>query len=185
MKHTETAAEAARVQLTLPAWRLRALSIQGLLLVSAALLLPAAAHLTGLPVQILLPMHWPVILVGLCYGWRSGAVVGLASPGVSFLFSGMPLPAILPAMTLELAAYGFFAGFFRESLRRSALLSTALSLVGGRVVFVALAVATGAATAPFSDYLNAALLPGLWSAIGQFLLLPLAAGWWVRREQGK
>jgi hypothetical protein len=90
---------------------------------------------------------------------------------------------MLPAMTLELAAYGFLAGFFRETLRLGRPLSTAMALVGGRVLFMVFAVVTGAVTGPIIWYLKAALVPGLASALGQFLLLPLVADWWVGREQ--
>jgi hypothetical protein len=171
-------------QATLPAWRVRALSIQGLLLAAAAFVLPAIAHVAGLPVRVLLPMHWPVLLVGLCYGWRSGLIVGLAAPSLSYLISGMPVPAIIPAMTLELATYGFLAGLFRGTLDLSRPLSTVLSILGGRVVFLAIAVTTGAIAAPLGAYLKAALIPGIPAALGQILLLPFAAAWWVRREQG-
>ena len=169
--------------LTLPALRPRAISLQVVLLLGAAFVLPALAHLAGVPVRAWLPMHWPVILAGLCYGWRSGALIGLAAPGVSFLLSGMPPPPMLPAMTAELAAYGFFAGFFRDQLRQPMVVSAAAALVGGRLVFLGIAGVTGAIAGPWLDYLRVALLPGLPAAIGQLILLPFAAGGWVRREQ--
>lgn len=175
----------AKPRLTLPVWGARALSIQGLLLVSASFLLPAAAHLAGLPVRVLLPMHWPVILVGLCYGWRSGTIVGLAAPGLSFLLSGMPYPPVLPAMTVELAAYGLLAGFLREHLRWNALWATVLAVAGGRVLFVALALATGATGGALLPYLKVAIVPGLATGLAQVVFLPLAAGWLVTREGRK
>lgn len=170
-------------QATIPLWGARALAMQGLLLASASFLLPAAAHVAGLPVRVLLPMHWPVILVGLCYGWRSGALVGLAAPSLSFLLSGMPLAPILPAMTVEVAAYGLLAGFLRERLRWNAVWSTGIAVAGGRVLFVALALATGATGGAPLPYLKAAVLPGLAAGLAQVVLLPLAAGWWVARER--
>lgn len=168
--------------LVLPALRPRAVSLQIMLLLAAAFVLPAVAHALDVPVRVLLPMHWPVILAGLCYGWRSGAIIGLAAPGVSFLLSGMPPAIILPAMTAELAAYGFFAGFFRELLRRNRYVSVAGSLLGGRLVFVGLALATGALSEPLGGYLVSALLPGAGAAIGQLVLLPVLANRWVRHE---
>lgn len=168
--------------LTLPVLGARALSVQGLLLLSASFLLPAGAHLAGLPVRLLLPMHWPVILVGLCYGWRSGALVGLIAPGLSFLLSGMPYPVVLPAMTLELAGYGFLAGFLRGQLRWNGLSATLGAVIGGRVLFVLSASLTGAAGGELLSYISIAILPGLLAALAQVLLLPLIAGWWVARE---
>ncbi|HMQ05473.1 MAG TPA: ECF transporter S component [Pyrinomonadaceae bacterium] len=169
--------------LTLPAWTIKSITVQAALLVSAAFLLPAAVHSTGLPVRLLLPMHWPVLLVGLCYGWRAGVLVGLAAPGLSFLISGHPLPHILPAMTLELGAYGLLAGLFREKFRLNGFFATALALVGGRMLFIAFVFATVAVATPFAEYLWAAMLPGIPAAIAQIVLLPILAKWWVSREQ--
>lgn len=175
------AGHAAAQRITLPATGARALAIQAVLLVSASFLLPAAAHIAGLPVRQLLPMHWPVILVGLVYGWRSGLVVGLAAPTLSYLISGMPLPVVLPAMTVELAAYGALAGGLRELLRWSPFLATAGALVGGRLVFLIVAIVTGATGSSLSGYLVAAMVPGLAAGLLQLLTLPFVARWWVSR----
>ena len=169
--------------LTLPTLRLRSVSAQLILLLGAAFVLPALAHLAGVPGRVWLPMHWPVLFAGLCYGWRSGALIGLTAPGVSFLLSGMPPPAALPAMTVELAVYGFLAGLFRESFRRNSFLAVAAALIGGRLVWTGIAWATGRLAGAWGDALRVALLPGLAAALGQLLLLPLAAGGWVRRER--
>ena len=168
--------------LTLSALRLRSVSAQLILLLGAAFVLPALAHLAGVPGRVWLPMHWPVIFAGLCYGWRSGALIGLAAPAVSFLLSGMPPAAALPAMTAELATYGFLAGLFRESFRRNSFLAVAAALIGGRLVFLGIRLATGSIAGPLAEYVQAALLPGLPAALGQLVLVPLAAGGWVRRE---
>lgn len=168
---------------TLPDLGLRAISTQAVLLALSAAVLPAVSHFAGLPVRWVLPMHWAVILAGLIYGWRAGALIGLLAPVASFLLSGMPLPHILPAMTVELAVYGFVVGFARQVWRRGGVGSAAIAIVAGRLVFVAMALATGAATPTLTAYLNAALLPGLVAAAAQILLLPLAAQWWVRRER--
>jgi hypothetical protein len=168
--------------MTLPLLGLRPISIQLFLLFCASFLFPAAAHLSGLPVRYLLPMHWPVIFVGLCYGWRAGTAVGLAAPGLSYLISGMPLPAILPAMTLELAAYGFITGFFREMLRWNGYLSVLTAIVSGRILFLSTVLLTGAAGDSFPAYLKAAMIPGLAAAAVQTIILPIIAKRWVKSE---
>lgn len=170
---------------TLPALRPRALTVQFGLLIAAAWLLPAAIHLAGLPVRQLLPMHWPAIVAGLCYGWRSGAIIGALAPVVSYMISGMPRPAVLPSMTFELAAYGFLAGFVLQVLRRGRLQATLAAVVGGRLVFLAVMVLTGAITTTLPVYLENAMLPGLLAALAQVAVLPLLSAWWVRRERGR
>ena len=168
---------------TLPARQPRALTIQFVLVLCAAWLLPAAIHTLGLPVRQLLPMHWPAILGGLVYGWRSGAVIGALSPIVSYMISGMPRPAVLPSMTFELAAYGFIAGYFVEVLQRGRLQAAVASVIGGRVAFLAVMVVTGAITTSLPAYLQAAMVPGLVAAVAQVLLLPPLAQAWVSRER--
>lgn len=60
-----------------------------------------------------LPMHLPIIFVGLIAGPAVGAIAGAAAPLVSFLLSGMPMLAMLPLMMVELCAYGTVAGLLR------------------------------------------------------------------------
>ncbi len=168
--------------LTLPAAAPRALTVQALLVVAAAWVLPAVAHLTGLPVGVLLPMHWPVLLAGLCYGWRSGLVVGASAPLVSYLLSGMPPPPMLPPMVAELAVYGGVAGLLREQWGRSRVEAMLGAVVAGRAAFVGVKLAGGAIALPLAEYLRLSLLPGVPAMVAQVLMLPVLAAWWVRRE---
>jgi len=169
-------------KLTIPDTGLRAVSVQAVLLALSAAVLPALCHVAGLPVRWLLPMHWAVLLAGLIYGWRAGAAIGVLAPSVSFLISGMPLPHILHAMTIELGTYGLVAGASRQWWRLGGIASTLVAIVAGRAVFVAAALLTGATAPSLTVYARAALLPGVAAAIAQLLLLPLVAAWWVRRE---
>jgi riboflavin transporter FmnP len=117
------------------------------------------------------------------YGWRSGALIGAASPLVSYLISGMPRPAVLPSMTFELAAYGAIAGFMVQVLQRGRVEAALASVIGGRLVFLAVMVLTGAITTAFPVYLQAAMLPVLPAAVAQVVLLPFIANAWVRWER--
>lgn len=164
---------------TLPAWGIKAVSFQFILLLSAAFILPAVTHAIGLPVRWLLPMHWPVILAGLCYGWRSGAVIGIGAPIVSYLFSGMPPAFMLPSMAFELGVYGCLAGLSKEGFKLGNFASVIISLIGGRIAFLSVVLLTGAISLPFLQYLQTAMLPGLPAAVAQVALLPIIAKWWV------
>ncbi len=176
--HLSTASHGSST-LTLPAWDVKAISLQLILLLSAAFVLPSIAHALGLPVRMFLPMHWPVLLAGLCYGWRSGLIIGLSAPAVSYLISGMPPIFMLPAMTFELAAYGFVAGFARERFRLGFFTSLLVALISARALFVGYLFATGTISQPLIAYLQAAMLPGAIGAIGQLIALPLIARKWV------
>jgi hypothetical protein len=175
-----SAAENAIARTTLDAWSVKSLAFQ-FLLTAAAVFLPSIAHLTGAPVRLLLPMHWPVILAGLVYGWRGGALVGAVSPIASFAISGYPLPAILPAMIAELFVYGFVTGLLREYFNMNRYISIGAALLTGRIAFVITALLTGGAIIN-AAYLSVALLPGIAAALGQLILLPVAAQWWIKNS---
>ena len=127
----------------------------------AAVGLPALMHMTGAPVRWLLPMHWPVLLAGILYGWRGGLLIGALSPASNWLITGFPLPPVLPAMTLELATYGLVAGLLREKLNWNGFSATAGALVAGRLVFIATIWLSAGYQGAFGAYLVAAMTPGL------------------------
>ena len=154
-----------------------------ILLVGMAVALPYIAHTAGAPVRYLLPMHWAVILAGLVYGWRSGAITGLLAPVVSFLISGMPLPHILGPMTIELFTYGIIAGLLRESFKLNAFASVAVALIAGRILFVISILLFGSVSGSIPAYIQAAMLPGLAAGLAQIIILPFIAKWWVEKER--
>jgi uncharacterized membrane protein len=152
-------------------------------LLSSAVVLPIIAHSLHAPVRFLVPMHWAVILAGLLYGWRAGAVTGAFASLLSYVVSGYPLPNILPSMTFELIAYGFFTGLFRQ--KYNAFASVALSLLIGRIIFIISVLLTHRAELSDMGYFQSALLPGILPAIIQIAALPFLAKWLVKKYYKK
>lgn len=79
-----------------------------------AILTPTIFHQFNLAGAKFLPMHIFVLVAGLLFGWRTGLMVGVLSPLISYSITHMPAMAILPEVVLELAVYGLAAGFLRE-----------------------------------------------------------------------
>lgn len=99
-------------------------------------------YLTGQIPEIgsmLLPMHIPVFLCALICGWKYGTAIGLILPLLRSLTLSMPPLYVAIAMSAELAAYGFFAGFLYEKSHWKCLISLyrslILSMIGGRVLW--------------------------------------------------
>jgi len=153
----------------------------GALLLAAALLLPQAFHFSGLPNpgQIFLPMHIPVFLAGFIIGPAYGAVLGIISPVLSFLFTNMPQIQRLPFMVVELTFYGFSCGLLYNRLKDKKFgiyTSLVLSMVTGRFAFFAALV--------FADLFNAlpkgfsayyvidATIAGIYGIIIQLVFIP-------------
>ncbi|NEG55101.1 ECF transporter S component [Bifidobacterium platyrrhinorum] len=95
-------------------------SIATIIAVVAAVALPQVFHLAGAATglgtmigQTLLPMHLPVLLVGLLAGPFAGLATGALAPLASFALTGMPMAPMVPFMVIELASYGLFAGLLR------------------------------------------------------------------------
>lgn len=114
--------------------------IGGALGIVAAVALPQIFHLIGLASgtgnvagTVWLPMHLPVILVGLLLGWRVGLVTGLAAPLISFFLTGMPSVVLLPFMVIELAVYGASAGLLRD-VKLPNIVKVLIVQVAGRLI---------------------------------------------------
>ena len=168
--------------LVLPATGIKSRSFQ-LGMVFAAVLLPAVAHLSGAPVRWLLPMHWPIVLAALIYGWRGGLTVGLMAPATNYLLTGYPLLIKAFPMTFELAVYGLVIGWLREVKGWNSFAAAAAGLATGRIIFLCIILLTGANEVPFREYLIVAMVPGLVAAALQVGVLPMLSGVLTKGKQ--
>jgi len=149
-----------------------------------ALVLPTITHRLGLNYLTAQPMHWMILFSGLIYGPISGLIIGVSLPVVSFLISGMPIPAMLPLMIPELAVYGFVAGVLKRKI--TAFGAVAVSLLAGRVVYLALIAMLGRLDDSAFGYIQKTWTPGLAAIILQIALLPILTGLyinWIRDEK--
>jgi niacin transporter len=84
------------------------------LLLALGVALPLVFHAVPLGGRIFLPMHLPTFVAGLILGPVAGLVVGVGSPVVSSLLTGMPVaPFYMVPMMFELGTYGLVAGLLR------------------------------------------------------------------------
>ena len=148
----------------------------GGLLLAVGILLPQVFHLAGGSAMgtLFLPMHLPVLLGGFLLGPLFGGTVGLLTPLVSCLLTGMPAAAVLPTMAVELLVYGLAGGAFYKQCRLPALVSLVLAQAAGRLVkallLLVMAGVFGLKAPPALSVFTAALegLPGLavqWAVI--------------------
>lgn len=150
--------------------------VQSALFVAAGIILPIFFHFSGLGGPAFLPMHIPVLLAGLLLSWREGLIVGILTPLLSSLMTGMPPMVRLPLMTLELALYGFAGGLLYNRLRFKLYPSLVGAMVAGRLGFglglLLLGEILGIKVSPL-DYLVAATLTGIPGIIVQLLVIPI------------
>ena len=139
-----------------------------------------------------LPMHIPVLLCGLLFGWEYGAVCGFIVPLLSALLTGMPpLFPTAPAMMLELCTYGTLTGILYRRAHWNIYPALIFSMLGGRAVSgIANAVFMGMAGKPygFSAFLSGAFavaLPGIVIQIAAIpvIILSLEKAKVIRREK--
>lgn len=105
-----------------------------------AVALPQIVHLIGTVSgagsalgEMLLPMHFFVILAGLLAGPAAGVTAGAIAPLLSTLLSGMPRETVLPFMMIELIGYGLIAGILCE-VRLNSFVKLLAVQVGGRLM---------------------------------------------------
>ena len=111
----------------------------GGLTIALGVILPQLFHLAGgdMAGKTFLPMHIPVLLGGFFLGPLWGAMVGLLTPAVSCLVTGLMMPkaVMLPFMMIELMGYGLFTGLFFQKFKLPTVLSLLLAMLGGRMLY--------------------------------------------------
>lgn len=130
--------------------------------------------------KMLCPLHLPVLLCGLLCGWKYGLAVGFVLPLLRSATLGMPpmFPTGI-AMTFELAAYGFLAGFLYARSRWQCVISLYRSMiaamVAGRMVWAAVQIVLlglGSGGFTWQMFLAGAFLNAIPGIVLQLALIP-------------
>lgn len=109
------------------------------LCLALCIVLPIGLHSIPKAGALLSPMHIPVLLCGIICGPYYGLLCGILGPILSSALTGMPVPAKLPGMIIELAIYGLASGLILTILKKgNQLLQIYISLLAamllGRIV---------------------------------------------------
>lgn len=157
--------------------------IGALIALVSAVALPQLVHVVGAVSgmgtslgEILLPMHLPIILMGLLVGPYAAGTAGLLSPLVSFALTGMPTSVMLPFMMIELCVYGICAGLLRN-VKLPVIAKVLIAQITGRAIRAA-AIYIGFYafnTAVQPAVILTSITAGLFGIILQLVIIPLAA----------
>lgn len=168
-------------------------SIAILFAVATAVLLPQAVHQggrlfgvgTGIG-EMLLPMHFSILLLGLLAGPYAGAIAGLVAPLISFALTGMPTSVMLPYITIELFSYGMAAGLVADT-KLPTVVKVLVAQVAGRAVravFILFGVYALGSNVPVA-IIWTSITAGIVGIVLQLILLPMLvraaeAGKWLK-----
>ena len=142
--------------------------IFSLVFVGLAVATPSIFHQFNMAGAKFLPMHIFVLIAGLLFGWRTGVLVGVLSPLMSYGITHMPPMVILPEIILELGVYGFAAGLIREK-RLNICVALLGAMIIGRLARLLFVLGFGLGTDPL--YYFQISLPGI---LLQIALIPIA-----------
>lgn len=103
--------------------------------IAIGLVLPMVFHAIGGGGAVFLPMHIPVIIGGFFLSIPYALLVGVLTPVLSSLLTGMP-PAFptLPFMIFELATYGIMVSLLYRKYKMNVYISLVASMVCGRIM---------------------------------------------------
>lgn len=110
--------------------------VRAALLIALGLILPQAFHSIKNAGSIFLPMHIPVLLAGFFVNPIYALCVGVITPILSFLFTGMPPVPYLYIMIIELGAYGLFTSLLYNKIKCNTYISLVLSMLLGRIMSI-------------------------------------------------
>lgn len=104
------------------------------LFIALGLILPMIFHMVGAG-STFLPMHIPVLLAGFLVDLPFAVAVGVITPILSSLFTGMPpVFPVLPYMVFELATYAAVASLLYRKLKLNIYVSLIGSMIAGRII---------------------------------------------------
>jgi hypothetical protein len=145
------------------------------LFITLGVTLPLVFHQMALAGRVFSPMHIPVFLAGILVGPVSGLIVGLVSPGMSFLLTGMPPPYAVPLMSLELPVYGVAIGMLIRVIKFP-ILSLLAAMILGRLAFALGLLIFGLfLSLPYGPeaFIKVSVITGLPGIAIQLILIPL------------
>ncbi len=124
--------------------------------------------------QILLPLHFIVLLAGRLSGAAAGSTVGLALPLITAITLGRPplQPPIALFMAAELLCYGLIMGLMKE---KNVYVALIYSWIAGRVVFSFAVLVVGPMLGFRMDTFSSLMISfalGIPGALVQLLLIP-------------
>lgn len=161
----------------------KAQTLAALIALVVAVALPQVFHLMGAMSglgaslgEAFLPMHLPILTVGLVAGPWAGLSAGALAPLVSAMLTGMPKEAMLPFMMIELAVYGLVSGLL-ASRRLPTVAKVLFAQAAGRAVRAAAILVSvyvfGKTAVPVS-VIWTSITAGIFGLALQWVLLPLA-----------
>jgi len=145
--------------------------------IAVGVLLPMLFHSVGIAGQIFLPMHIPVLIAGFLISPIPALLVGVITPLLSSILTGMPLLfPIAVIMMIELGVYGALSSVLTRSFKWKKLQVLFVSMTMGRI---AAGLTVYALIQLFGIKMNAllfikgAILTGLPGIAMQILLIPM------------
>lgn len=103
-------------------------------LIAIGLVLPMAFHAIG-GGAVFLPMHIPVLIGGFCLSTPFAIAVGVFTPLLSSMLTGMPpVFPVLPFMMIELATYGLMVSVCYRKCNWHVYPTLIASMIAGRIM---------------------------------------------------
>jgi hypothetical protein len=154
---------------------IRQITLAGLF-IAIGLILPMAFHVLG-PGTTFLPMHIPVLMAGFSLGLPMALLVGILTPILSSLLTGMPLIfPVLPFMILELGTYAIGTSLLYRTFQWNVYVSLLATMILGRIAAMgAVWVLVNYTTAKLPNpwlFITGAVTTGIPGIAIQLLLIP-------------
>jgi len=146
-------------------------------ILALGVLFPLIFHIFGIAGPIFLPMHVPVFIAGVLLVPELAILVGVLSPFLSSLLTGMPLLfPIAIIMMFELGAYGWLTSKLIRSYHQKVITSLVIAMVCGRALAALIAyllVRLFQIELNPLLYIKGAIITGLPGILLQLILLPV------------